>query len=88
MERFRVESTERVGILRVVHEGLELNDSDGAIVVSWAVEFPSPVQGSVDLLQCEAGRRVLTKLTEYVESAERALAGAHPLGRSSTNGTP
>lgn len=79
MERWRIENTDQPGVLRVVHEDQEFMDSDGEIVVSWSVDFPSPVQGSIDLLQIEAARRVLKALKDYLSGMERMLSQAHPI---------
>jgi hypothetical protein len=79
MERWRIENTDQPGVLRVVHEDQEFMDSDGEIVVSWSVDFPSPVQGSIDLLQIEAARRVLKALKDYLSGMERMLSQADPI---------
>ena len=86
MERFRIEGSEGSSIVRVTHEDLELSDAEGAMVMSWTVEFPYPVQGSVALLQCEAARRVLNQLEMYVNAAEQSLGRAYPIKRPDTNG--
>jgi hypothetical protein len=53
-ERFRIEGIPGGDSLHVIHENLELSDTDGLVLVSWTVNFPNPVMGSVDLLQVEA----------------------------------
>jgi hypothetical protein len=76
-EQFRLEGVPSRG-MRLIHENVELSDADGTILMSWVVNFPSPVMGSVALLQVEAVRRVAARLDDYLRGLEAALKVAHP----------
>jgi hypothetical protein len=86
-ERFRIEGIPGGDSLHVIHENLELSDTDGLVLVSWTVNFPNPVMGSVDLLQVEAARRVAAAVAAYVKAMEGGLTAAH-LPRSPGSAAP